>query len=59
MSRFSKAVVIVCAALALTACGERPERADPEGPRAWSNDKPQNPLHERARNQGESDRMGI
>jgi hypothetical protein len=57
MSGFLFAVIAVVAALALGACNERPDRADPEGPRAWSNDKPQNPLHERTRNQGEFDRM--
>jgi len=58
MSDFLFAVIAVVAALALGACSERPERADPEGPRAWRNDQPQNPLYERTRNQGEADRMG-
>jgi hypothetical protein len=59
MSGLLLTVIAVGATLVLGACQERPERADPEGPRAWSNDKPQNPMHERTRNQGESDRMGL
>jgi predicted small lipoprotein YifL len=50
------AVLSILAAMALTSCGEKPPRSDPEGDRAYSNETPQHPAHERTVKQ--SDRMG-
>ena len=50
MNRLLLALLV---AFAVSGCGEKPARSDPEGSRGWSNDTPQNPLHERARHQGE------
>lgn len=47
----------ILAAIALASCGEKPPRSDPEGPRAYSNETPQNPAYERTLQQGESRRM--
>jgi hypothetical protein len=49
--------VLIVALGVLTACGERPPRADPEGEHAYGNETPQNPLYERTRTQGESGRI--
>ncbi len=48
---------VVLAAFSLAACSERPQRADPEGDRALSNESPQNPAYERTLLQGESRRI--
>jgi len=40
-------------ALALSACGERPPRADPEGTQARNTQPGPNPLHDRTRRQGD------
>lgn len=53
------AALLILTAMALASCGEKPPRPDPEeGPRAYSNETPQNPGYERTVRQGESERMG-
>lgn len=52
-------MISIFAAMALSACGEKPPRPDPEGDRGYSNVQPQNPTHERTLNQGESERIGL
>jgi hypothetical protein len=59
MSRSSISIALsILAAMTLAACSEKPPRADPEGGDAYRNEMPQHPVHERTRNQGESERIG-
>jgi hypothetical protein len=46
------ALCVAVLVLALSACGERPPRADPESAHAYTNETPQHPLYERTREQG-------
>jgi hypothetical protein len=52
------AVLAIIAALALSSCGEKSPRPDPEGDRGHSNETPQHPVYERTVKQGESERIG-
>ena len=52
------AALSILAAIALASCSEKPSRPDPEGHHSYSNEAPQNPVHERTVKQGESERMG-
>jgi predicted small lipoprotein YifL len=54
----TRILILIVAAIALAACGEKPPRADPEGKRGYSNQAPQHPAHERTLNQGEPERIG-
>jgi hypothetical protein len=51
-------MLAMLAAMALGACGEMPDRADPEGASDPDNATPQHPAHQRTLNQGESERIG-
>ena len=53
-----RTALLLLAALALAACGEKPPRADPEGKRGFSNETPQNPAVWRTAQQNESERIG-
>ena len=55
--RLMIAVLSIFAATALTSCGEKPPRPDPEGSRGYSNETPQHPAYERTRRQSESTRI--
>ena len=56
--RRTAAAFLAAAMLAgLAACGERPQRVFSEGQGSY-NQEPGNPLAERTRNQGESERIG-
>ena len=50
-------LIAVLAAATLTACSEKPPRADPEGVQAYNVENGPGALVERTLNQGESDRM--
>ena len=53
IARILAALIVISAA---AACGEKPSRGDPERGHAY-NLSPQNSLHERTLEQGESERM--
>lgn len=51
-------VIAILAAASLAACSEKTPRADPERVPAYNVVNGANPLAERTRNQGESERIG-